>query len=150
MADSPIILLSLCILFYNFLFYIIVDLQCCFSCRYTAKWFGYTYIHSISDYFPNCYIIWGGEKRWRDRQTEHYIRVGPAPTMNLGRTDILTPSHGGSPSLPSFVPSTNISWAADTVLSLGIPALWEIISYCGGQTAAKYTWYYQMCTKVFL
>ena len=38
----------------NFFYWNIVDLQCCISFRYTAKWFSYTYtnIHSFSDSFP--------------------------------------------------------------------------------------------------
>ena len=58
---------------------------------------------AISDCFPNFYIIWGG-KRWSDRKKEHSIRVGPAPKLNLGRTDILTPSQWGWP-LPPLIHS---------------------------------------------
>lgn len=58
---------------------------------------------AISDYFPNFYIILGG-KRWSDRKKEHSIRVGPAPKLNLGRTDILTPSQWGRP-LPPLIRS---------------------------------------------
>ena len=43
--------------FFNLIFILywsIVDLKCCVSFRYTAKWFSYTYtyIHSFSDSFP--------------------------------------------------------------------------------------------------
>ena len=44
------------LIFFNlfFIFYwSIVDLQCCFSLRCTAKWFNYTYIHSFSGLFSH-------------------------------------------------------------------------------------------------
>ena len=47
--------------------FIVVDSQYCISFRYTAKWIGYTYIHSFFKFFsyagPSAYA--GGETPWK-------------------------------------------------------------------------------------
>lgn len=92
--------------------------------------------------FPIFTLFFGGG-RWRERKKEYYIRVGPAPKMNLGRTDILTPSQWGWPLPPLicsfhkyFLSSRHCSKSWDTC------SLVDHILLGGRQMTSKYIWYY--------
>lgn len=56
-------------------------------------------VSAISDCFPNCFTHYLGKKKMETDRQNTTSGWGACPKMNLGRTDILTPSHGGGPSL---------------------------------------------------
>lgn len=92
--------------------------------------------------FPIFTLLRGGVGMEREKERILH-RVGPAPKMNLGRTDILTPSQWGRPLPPLicsfhkyFLSSRHCSKSWDTC------SLVDHILLGGRQMTAKYIWYY--------
>ena len=103
----------------------IVDLQCCVSFRYIAKWFSYTYIHSFS------WVLLDKNTRLHNVTYKHYMTEPYKPSFNL-------PSWSRSPKL------VKVGHRRVKIISC---RLWDALASTKGKVPWKRKWY---PTPVFL